>query len=77
MASLEMRACPFCGSYETSLTANYNPRIHVWFVRGKCDDCGALGQVSSGKDNPEAADWDNRACRRALEYWNTRKRPRK
>lgn len=55
-----------------TLTANYSYRIRKNFVFVKCDICGAQGKIYNSEEEPEEVNWDNQACRDAIEAWNMR-----
>lgn len=59
------KPCPFCGSYNI---ANFSV-----FIR--CLDCNAEGPPVNNKCNDDHVGWVDRE--KAIENWNTRKRPLK
>lgn len=66
-----LKRCPHCMGTAT-LKANYSYKIHKFFVFVKCDICGAQGKVCTSEEPPECEDWNNQACRDAVEAWNMR-----
>ena len=69
---MTIKTCPHCGG-TACLNANYSYKTRTYFTFVKCDICGAQGKVYSSKEEPAAADWDNTACRDAINAWNMRK----
>lgn len=73
MAKERLKYCPHCGGAAT-LNANYSYKTRSYFVFAKCDICGSQGKIYRSLDNPEAAEWNNQACKDAVIAWNMRVR---
>lgn len=64
--------CPFCGG-EAGLAYKAAKAVRksgIVFVR--CNVCGAQTRVFES-DNPEWYEWENTACRYAVDAWNQRR----
>ena len=68
---MKIKPCPHCGGV-AYLNANYSYKISRYFVFVKCDVCGAQGKVTACKESPDESDWNNTACRNAVDAWNMR-----
>ena len=67
-----MKPCPFCGQDAVRLDRTYSNRAKKYFIWAECDICGARSKAITSTDAPEAVDWDNMACRKAIAAWNVR-----
>lgn len=68
----EISECPFCGS-EASLYRTYGKGL--WFVRVKCEMCGAQGKTVVNETNEDVDSdkwWATEKCQMAVDAWNRR-----
>lgn len=68
---MKIKACPHCGG-SACLYQNYSYKARTYFAFVECDICGARGKIYNSEEEPEAAGWDNAACRDAISAWNMR-----
>ena len=69
---LEPKPCPFCGTSNTYLRSQYSCKVRKYFVWAECDFCGARSRAATSQEAPEESDWENFACQKAMNAWNTR-----
>lgn len=71
MGNTVIKPCPHCGGI-ACINANYSYKVRKYFVFVKCDICGAQAKIYTCDNHPSEEDWDNVACRDALNAWNMR-----
>ena len=69
-----IKDCPHCGG-DGILSANYSPKLKLWFVTVKCQFCGATGKYYTQSESPKKTDWETDACYDAVSAWNKRYTP--
>ena len=72
---MNLKKCPFCGSYKIYVNKNYSGKTNTFFYFVKCDICGGTGGSAGLPKYFEITDeneWNNDACDRAVAKWNNR-----
>lgn len=70
---MKIKKCPYCGG-TACLNSNYSYKARRYFVFVKCDICGAQAKIYYCDEAPAEVDWDNSACKDAINAWNMRTR---
>lgn len=64
--------CPFCGSPDVHLFANWSRKNQGWYVQAQCETCGARSRGYFTETDPDETDWNGKAERSATAAWNMR-----
>lgn len=71
MTDLYIKPCPHCGG-PACLNSSYSYKTRNYFAFVRCEVCGAQGKTYRSEKAPAEEDWNNYACKSAIEAWNLR-----